>query len=370
MKNWILIALSFTYLSFIGIVVGYDIYDHEKDVPAINDYELNELSDKIINSTVIIETRVKDPKELEKAQRFGIVGHGTGFFYDVNEDSAIVITNHHVIESAIELPQVVKIIVSTTTRPWDYEAEIVGYDKITDLAVLRIKKIDKEIEWEPIPWYDTNKSIKEGTSILTVGHGLGQFWGVSTGVISATLRWTIQPYNFMVQHDAVINLGSSGGPVVNMQGELVAINDMIISPGGNPNSRVKPWSGVSIAISHWQAKRSIEQILDKGYVTYPTYDFNIVLPDVSEMEIQDELNDGDLEKRTYAKIGNLGDDPQGMKVGDLITHVDDVPVWSVIHLVQEVLKKDVGQVIKISIIRGKVKYDVDYKLQPLSIEEK
>ena len=58
MKNWILIALSFTYLSFIGIVVGYDIYDHEKETLAINDYELKDLSDKIINSTVIYFTHV------------------------------------------------------------------------------------------------------------------------------------------------------------------------------------------------------------------------------------------------------------------------------------------------------------------------
>lgn len=361
-RTWIFSILA-------GVISALGVWYHITEISNLkNGTHVAEIANKIIHSSVIVETLAKEPKNEQIARETGAAGHGTGFFYKVTEDSAYVITNFHVIEIVTKLPEHIKIEVTVASRPWQYEAELIGYDKLTDIAVLKIQKQDNETKWEALPWYDFDKNgpLDEGYPVITVGNGLGQMWSTNTGVISATRRFQIAPFNFMIQHDAVINLGSSGGPLVNMHGEIIGVNNMIVTPGKN----TKPWSGVSMAINGWQAKRSIDQIIEKGFVLYPQYGFSIEFPEMKSMIDQDNFW-GTEEKRSYAMITEVETDPEAVKVGlkngDIIIAVEDKPVWSVIHVIYEILKYDPWQSIKFKVLRDETVLTFNYKLQRLDI---
>jgi len=326
-----------------------------------------DLADKIIDSTVIVNIDTVDEKDKQEAARSGVLGHGTGFFIKVTDTHAWVLTNHHVIENYIKLgSELLKIQIKPAGRPWAYDAELIGIDKVTDLAVLKIAKKDNE-NWTALKWGDTwEDAIEYGQAVLTVGHGLGQFWSVSRGVITGKDRITNAPFNFMIQHDAMINQGHSGGPLVNNNGEVIGVNTLLLSPG-------KSWSGVSLAVVGWQAQRSIEQIMEKGFVTYPEYDFTIDLVTLEEAQKQDEFNKGDVKKRSYIKIVDVPEDSESWKSGirpnDIILKVGTNRAHHVVMWLENILNSSEDEVITITLLRDFEKeITVLYKLNRLDID--
>lgn len=326
-----------------------------------------DLADRIIDSTVIVSTDTVKLEDRQQAGRSGVIGHGTGFFIKITEEHAWVLTNHHVIESYEKLgPELIKIMIKAPGRPWDYQAELVGFDKVTDLAVLKIKKIDQE-DWKALKWADTwEDAIDYGQAVLTVGHGLGQFWSVSRGVITGKDRITNAPFNFMIQHDAMINQGHSGGPLVNNRGNVIGVNTLLLSPG-------KSWSGVSLAVVGWQAQRSIGQIMEKGFVTYPEYEFTIDMITLDEARAQDKINEGDVKKRSYIKIVEVPEDSRaykaGLMPGDIILKVGDNRAHHVVIWLENILKRSENEIIKLTVLRDyKEKIVISYELNRLDIE--
>jgi len=174
---------------------------------------------------------------------------GTGFF--ISSDGYIL-TNNHLVEKAIEI----KI---KSLQGEEYEAEVIGADPQTDLALIKVKG-------KNLPYTELGKSeeLKVGEWVLAIGNPLGFANTVTAGIVSAKgrlIRGIINelPYQDFIQTDAAINRGNSGGPLVNMRGKVIGINSMIFSPSGGS-------IGIGFAISSKLAKNIVSQLKENGRV--------------------------------------------------------------------------------------------------------
>ncbi len=171
---------------------------------------------------------------------------GSGFIID---PSGLVVTNNHVIANAEQ-------ITVTLSDDTTLQAEVIGRDAVTDLAVLRIEPK------APLPaavWGDSNKT-KVGDWVLAIGNPFGLGGTVTSGIISATARDIhSSPYDDFLQTDASINRGNSGGPMFNLAGEVIGINTAIFSPSGGS-------IGIGFAIPSAFARPIIEQLRATGKV--------------------------------------------------------------------------------------------------------
>ena len=170
-----------------------------------------------------------------------------------------IITNNHVVEETTE----VTIILADGT---EYPAEIIGKDVFSDLAVL---KMDGEVP--AVASLGNSDALKPGETVIAIGSPLGDFKNtVTSGVVSATERMLDVNQNYqmegLIQTDAAINQGNSGGPLVNLAGEVVGINTIIVR-GGSYGSAVAEGLGFAIPSNNAQAVTS--QLIEKGYFSYP-----------------------------------------------------------------------------------------------------
>lgn len=180
---------------------------------------------------------------------------GSGVF--ISNDGHIL-TNNHVIESMQEVSVVLY-------NGEVHQAEVIGADPFTDLAVIKIEA--------PTPAYaflGDSASLSAGETVIAIGSPLGDFKNtVTVGVVSATGRSidTGQGYQIegLIQTDAAINQGNSGGPLINLAGDVIGINTLVIRGGGNSASA----EGLGFAIPANTARNVVEQILQKGFYTRP-----------------------------------------------------------------------------------------------------
>ena len=163
--------------------------------------------------------RFGDPEGFKAPQRGPAQGLGSGFILD---EAGYVVTNHHVIDDASKV----------TVRLADdrsFEAEVIGSDPLTDIAVL---KIDGADDLQAVDLGDSDV-IRVGEDVVAIGNPFGLSSTVTTGIVSAKGRNISQgPYAEFLQTDAAINKGNSGGPLFNMDGEVVGVNSAIYSPSG------------------------------------------------------------------------------------------------------------------------------------------
>lgn len=164
------------------------------------------------------------PKEGQAAQG----GRGTGFFVTETDTDATLITNYHVIDSYIKSPDRFDLQVQAPMERWPYEVEILGYDPVSDIALLRVVKLEDE-SFKPLEFIEPSL-IREGDPVVVIGHGMGMAWSSTTGHVVYDGRGG-RPYNLMIQVDAVINQGNSGGPVFAMDGKVIGVAQSILSPG-------------------------------------------------------------------------------------------------------------------------------------------
>jgi len=326
--------------------------------------DLQNLATKVMLSTVVVDITTIDPTMERLAQASGQTGSGSGFFVKVDDEHAWIVTNHHVIESYKKYPLHLKINILVANRPWTYVAELVGSDRMSDLAVLKIKKKDMETGWKALEWADKD-SYLEGERVLTIGHGLNLQWTVTTGIISALDRIQFQPLQFMIQHDAVINQGNSGGPLVNYSGKLVGVNSLILSPTTVVPGGRKGWDGISLAIAGWQAERAVNDIINTGKVVYPRFDgFKIINPTIEEAQHVHKIM-GERH-RSYAKISDMDETKEayknGMRNDDIMIAVDGEEVWGLLHFIKVIMRHQPGDVVTITLLRGTEQIDVDFTL--------
>jgi len=158
------------------------------------------------------------PEGFDMPQRGPAQGLGSGFVLDAE---GYIVTNHHVVDNASTI----------TVRLSDdrtYDADV-GTDPLTDIAVL---KIEPEAELQAVTLGDSDV-IRVGEDVVAIGNPFGLSSTVTTGIVSAKGRNISQgPYAEFIQTDAAINKGNSGGPLFNMEGEVIGVNSAIYSPSG------------------------------------------------------------------------------------------------------------------------------------------
>ena len=168
---------------------------------------------------------------------------GSGFIID---SSGIIVTNNHVIKGAEDI--LVRI-----EGGEDYEAEVIGADPLSDLAVLKIKANEK---FRPVKFGDSDKA-RIGDWVIAIGNPLGLSGTVTAGIISARNRNIgMARYEDFIQTDASINQGNSGGPLFNMDGEVIGINTAILGRQGN--------IGIGFSIPSNNAKIVVDQLIKYG----------------------------------------------------------------------------------------------------------
>jgi len=163
-----------------------------------------------------------------------------------------VLTNNHVVDKASEIR------VSLADGGTEYEAEIVGTDPKSDLAVLQLKGTFKGLE--PLAFGDSDR-LRLGETVLAVGNPFGLSHTVTMGIVSAKGRADvgIVDYEDFIQTDAAINPGNSGGALVNLRGELVGINTAILSKSGG-------YQGIGFAIPSNMAQAIMNSLVNHGKV--------------------------------------------------------------------------------------------------------
>lgn len=324
--------------------------------------------DQVIEQTVLNTFMVSTEPKIEGDTRpilRTLLGHGTGFTYLTTETEGLVITNYHVIAKHLSRPELTTLKLYMINRPWAYPAEVVGFDKVTDIAVLRIKKVDDE-NWVGLDWNLDSKNYLEGTPVITVGHGLSLPYTVTEGVISGTDRFRSRKLNFLLQHSAIINVGNSGGPVVGLDGRVIAVNSMIVSPSST-GSGIAAWDGVAMAVAGWQAIYSIEQIIENGKVLYSKIDFETRSPTIEEVHKQDACYEGDRSKRSYAYLV-VGDDSteaikSGLQTDDVMISIEGEPVFGIASIAKAVIDKKPNTSLTFGFLRDCEYMETEYRIQ-------
>ena len=183
-------------------------------------------------------------RDQRRSQR-PMTGLGSGFI--ISEDG-IVVTNNHVIEGADEIT----VILNDET---EFTAELLGRDPKADIAVLKIDPKNKKLTY--VGWGDSDK-MRVGDWSIAIGNPLGLGGTVTAGIISAISRdLGSGPYVKFLQTDASINRGNSGGPLFNLDGEVIGINTAIVSQTGGS-------IGLGFAIPANSAKKIVQQLKDFG----------------------------------------------------------------------------------------------------------
>jgi serine protease Do len=257
---------------------------------------------------------------------------GSGFLIS---DDGYILTNYHVVEGASRI----KVNVSGDRR--DYPGEVVGSDPGSDLALVKIG-IDKKLPFLTMGDSDT---LRIGDWVMAIGNPLQYEHTVTVGVVSAKgriLRGLSRDASLdnFIQTDAAINFGNSGGPLVNMAGEVVGVNTAISSVG----------QGIGFAVPASIAREVLAQLRTKGKVTrgYLGITVGEVTPDVAEAW---GLKD-DKGALVQSVSSGLPADLAGVKRGDIITFIDGRPVGSSEEVVRAVSSKDPGSKVKLTVVRA------------------
>ena len=256
---------------------------------------------------------------------------GSGFIIDKN---GIVVTNSHVIQGAED-------IIVTVNGSTEYKAKVIGKDPYMDLAILEIESNEK---FQPVSFGDSDKA-RIGDWVIAIGNPFGFGGTVTTGIISSRNRDIgLTRYDDFIQTDASINQGNSGGPLFNLEGEVIGINTAIIAPGQSGSI------GIGFAIPSNPAAHVIEQLLEFGETKRGWLGVRIqeVTKEIAEVE--------KLEKPMGALVASVSEkspaDKAGIKAGDIILEFDGKKVDTMRTLPKLVARAKVGKKVTVKIWRS------------------
>jgi serine protease Do len=264
------------------------------------------------------------PRVVERGSGSGVIFHEEGY----------IATNHHVVEGAREL-------VVTMKDGTSYAGRIVGMDAMSDLAVVKIEGD------EPFPaaTFGNSGEVKVGEAAIAIGNPLGFEHTVTVGVISAINRSLQVGERELVflQTDAAINAGNSGGPLVNIRGQVIGINTAKIPGAGI--------EGLGFAIPISLAQPILDNLIVSGRVAYPW--MGVMLVDKGMIE---EYNMTDIEINRGVYVMEVVDgspaDRADIRMGDVIISIANAPIDSVEELQTEIRKKQVGETITVMVLRN------------------
>ena len=261
-----------------------------------------------------------------------------------------IVTNNHVVDGADELT------VTLNENSKEYSARIIGADKTTDLALIKI-----DAKNLPAITIANSDDVKVGEWVLAVGNPLGLNNTVTAGIVSAKARSMGQGVSSMIQTDAAINQGNSGGALVNTRGELIGINAMIYSQTGSN-------IGYGFAIPTSIVNKAVDDF--KKYGSYQRAMIGIQGMDVKNYV--DGMKDQDKDVQDFGTMEGIYVDKvvedgaaadAGLQKGDVLTHIDGQKVKQFGELQAIIAQKRPGDKVKITYLRNKKEKTVTLTLK-------
>lgn len=319
------------------------------------------LSPSVVNistaQTIEIDTTESQPFEegspLERFNDFfggrndrnGRVSKSLGSGFVIDTDGHIV-TNNHVIEDA-------DLIEVSFPNGDTYEAELIGRDPATDIAIL---KIDTGIDMPAVPWGDSD-AAEVGEWVIAIGNPFGYSGSVAAGIISARNRnISSGNYDDFIQTDVAINKGNSGGPLFNMDGEVIGVNTAILSPTGGS-------VGISFSVPAELAQSIASQLIEFGETRRG---FLGVRPQMVDNAIARSYG---LKKAQGAIVRSVvaesPADKAGLQRGDLILSIGGKPLEASRLLSRRVAEAEIGKPIDIEILRKKKRKTISVTIERL-----
>ena len=269
-------------------------------------------------------------KEFGTPQKRKASALGSGFIID---KKGIVITNNHVIQDAED-------IVVTVNGEKEFKAKIIGKDPLSDIAVLQIESKEK---FTPVAFGDSDKA-RIGDWVIAIGNPFGLGGTVTAGIISARNRSIgLSRYEDYIQTDASINSGNSGGPLFDMNGNVIGINTAILGQSGS--------IGIGFSIPSNSAKKVIDQLIKFGETKrgWLGVRIQVVTKEIAEIEKLDEAR-GALVASVADKSPSA---KAGIKAGDIIIEFNGVKINEMKELPKIVAQTEVGKTVDVKIWRNK-----------------
>ncbi len=344
------------------LVLNFSILSNAKEVPK----SFADLAEKLIPSVVNISTTQTvvtstNPfpfefppgspfedmfKEFGTPQKRRTSALGSGFIIDAK---GIVVTNNHVIKNAED-------IFVRVNGDKEYEAKIIGSDPLSDIAILEIKSDDKFV---PVKFGDSDKA-RIGDWVIAIGNPFGLGGTVTSGIISARNRSIgLSRYEDYIQTDASINQGNSGGPLFDMNGDVIGINTAIFGQAGS--------IGIGFSIPSNSAKIVIDQLIKYGETKRGWLGVRIqtVTKEIAEVE--------KLDKPRGALVASVADnspsEKAGIKSGDIILEFNGIIINEMKELPKIVAQTEVGKTVEVKIWRNKKEITRKIKLGRLETSE-
>jgi S1-C subfamily serine protease len=282
----------------------------------------------------------------------GGVATGSGFVID---GEGHILTNNHVIEGAE------KVEVKLGDSEKEYEAEVVGTDPGTDIALLQVEAPAKELH--PLTLGHSSE-VEVGDPVVAIGNPFGLDRTVTSGIVSALQRQIQAPNGFSINHviqtDAAINPGNSGGPLIDSGGAVIGINSQIATGGGGDGN-----VGIGFAIPIDTIRAEIDQLETNGEVEHaflgisggtvtPELAKALNLPVEQGVIVQQVVKNGPADKAGL-EAGDTSATINGQEVrlgGDIITEANGKPVKSMEELIEVIQDSKPGDKLELKIFRG------------------
>lgn len=291
---------------------------------ALTEASVADIAEYVLPSTVFIQVRAG-----------GEGFTGSGFVFN---DQGNVVTNEHVIAPALGDPEAQVVVVFSDGA--EETAEIVGATSDYDLAVLEVERTDLA----PLPVGDSD-ALRVGDPVVAIGAPLGLEGTVTAGIVSAQnrpVRVGAEGGTFInaIQTDAAINLGNSGGPLVDGTGAVIGVNTAIASRPGQSGS-----IGLGFAIPSSQVARTAQQIIDTGHATYPVIGATLDPTYAGEgVRVHDQTTEG---QEPITPGGPA--DQAGLTPGAIIVAINGEPVTTAEELIVSIRAHAPGEVITLTI---------------------
>ena len=271
---------------------------------------------------------------------------GSGVIYKKSGNSAYIVTNNHVVKGSNAL----QVILSNGRK---VNASLVGSDSATDLAVLKINSANVKTVAE----FGNSNSIAAGQDVLAIGSPMGSEYAntVTKGIISAKSRTlksgTDGTLTSVIQTDAAINSGNSGGPLINMAGQVIGINSMKLA-GSSDGSSVE---GMGFAIPSNEVVKIINQLIKNGKISRPSLGISMIdLSRVTTDQQQSVLKlPSSITKGVVIMDVQSGSNAQtaGLEQYDVITKLGDTKITNTSSLKSALYKYKVGDTTKVTYYR-------------------
>ncbi|MDC1272230.1 Do family serine endopeptidase [Pelagibacteraceae bacterium] len=331
--------------SVLILTFGFSIQSNSQTVPATFADLAERLMPSVVNiSTTQTVTTTSNPfpfqfppgspfedmfKEFGTPQERKSSALGSGFIID---EKGIVVTNNHVIQDAEDIVVIVN-------GDQEYKAKVVGADPLSDIAVLQLETKDK---FTPVAFGDSDKA-RIGDWVIAIGNPFGLGGTVTSGIISARNRSIgLSRYEDYIQTDASINSGNSGGPLFDMNGDVIGINTAILGRSGSV--------GIGFSIPSNSANIVIDQLLEFGETKRGW--LGVRIQDVSQ-EIADVEKLDEPRGALVASVAeNSPSDKAGIKAGDIILEFNGVKINQMKELPAIVAKTKVGKKVKVKVWRN------------------